>query len=52
MTFGIGYIRSEAPGAIPNGARIVKVVFEDGDAHGIGALGNGYRFCRTRQAGA
>jgi hypothetical protein len=33
------FTRSTAPGAIPNGARIVKALEEPGDAHKIGDLG-------------
>jgi hypothetical protein len=38
-----GYIglhtQDEAPGAMPNGTRIVKVLFEKGDTHAIGSTG-------------
>jgi hypothetical protein len=34
--FGI-FTREQAPGALPNGTRIVKVQTEKGDAHPIGA---------------
>ena len=32
------FTRNQAPGAYPNGARVCKVSFEDGDAHPIGAF--------------
>ncbi len=33
------FIPGEAKGAIPNGTRIQKAIFEKGDAHQIGAKG-------------
>lgn len=33
------FTRGEAPGAIPNGARIVKVIMEAGDSQPVGAGG-------------
>jgi hypothetical protein len=38
-----GYVglhtREQAPGAMPNGTRVVKVMFEKGDTHPIGSIG-------------
>ncbi len=36
---GLGYTRHQHPGAMPNGTRIRKSVFEKNDTHRIGALG-------------
>jgi hypothetical protein len=33
-----GVVRSEAPGAYPNGSRVEKVSFEKGDFHSVGAM--------------
>lgn len=32
-------LRNQAPGAWPKGARVVKVVFEEGDRHPLGSKG-------------
>ena len=39
MVDTIFYLSGQAGGAIPNGTRVVKVVSEEGDRHGIGSLG-------------
>jgi hypothetical protein len=35
----IAYTDDEAPGAMPNGSRVIKVAGDPGDAHDVGKLG-------------